>query len=91
MREGDFDKVEDPHYAPNHSGMQGDGTRLGGQSSGEGKSPAQLRADAMEKKREEAKYRGVSKESRIEMQMKQRRTDEGAKLEQERGPANMKW
>ena len=35
----------------------------------------------MEKKREEAKYRGVSKESRIEMQMKQKRMDEAEKLE----------
>ena len=93
VQEGDFDEVIEPHYPPNYSdAMQGDGTRLGGQESADGKSPSQQRAEAMEKKREEAKYRGISKESRIEMQMKQRRMEEAEKLEEERGPGGaMKW
>jgi len=41
LYEGDFDKVAEPHFPPIYTGdMQGDGTRLGGQESGEGKTPA---------------------------------------------------
>ena len=50
-------------------GSGGGGVQLGGSENqgGDFKSASQLRAEAHEKKREEAKYRGVSKESRIEM------------------------
>ena len=52
-----------------------------------------MRAARFEKDRENKKYRGVSKESKMEMQMKQKRMSEAEKAQEERGGsnANMQW
>ena len=74
----DFDNVGGGYPATNLEGNYGSsgnydgagGVQLGGGDGDDNKTASQMRAEAHEKKREEAKYRGVSKESRIEMQMK---------------------